>query len=697
MSNVALVSHDVQTVGGRAGGVGAFVTHFAGLLREAGEEVTIILARAEAEPLEVDEAWRARYRSMGVRLIELHNTLPQADRRPDVWPVRLSEQVLPLIKDLDVVYFSDWANVGFVPVREKRFTRARRPVYVTVLHGASTWVRLRNSQYPKVPEDQYVDFVERYTALHSDYVIAPSRYMLDWVKERGWQFRGEPEVLGLPFRDAVTVRPETASGPITRLVFLGRLEARKGFGLFSSAVSALAERSTVLGQVNEIALVGPEYDRAVADQIRREMERPDRRVSHVSNLDSLGVRDYLLKHASSSLVVIASPVENFPYSVIEASTIPGLNLICSRGGGIPEVFEERSEGQLFDPHPTALAAKIEERLTAPLQVGELAVYDYDGANRRWLESHDRISRGVPSVVVEMTVRPRVDVCVSYFNKERHFPQLLCALKGQTHSGFGVIAADDGSTSPAARATFDSMADQYSSRGWRFFRQENLFVDAARNSTAKRSSADYLLFIDADDCPAPNAVERLMEAADISGCDCLLSYSALVSDDAGPPPGLLSGSAPQVRVRYVPLGPDLVTGLVDPTVFGTSMILIRRAAFEAIGGYREIRGVAHEDWELQVRLLLAGYQTDVVPEFLCFIRQLSDGLTRTSDDFAAKQRLLEMYEMHLTGAGLHGLATAVHALQRRCEELEGVVRQNVPLDVRLRLHDRLRALLSQTSR
>src|SRR4051812_26669971 len=121
MPRVALVSHDVQAVEGRTGGVGAFVTRFGRLLRDFGDEVTIVLARAETEPHRVDDIWRERYRSWGIELIERHNTPPLGNRWSDAWPLRLSTEIAPLLEDFDVVYFSDWANPGFVPVREKRF------------------------------------------------------------------------------------------------------------------------------------------------------------------------------------------------------------------------------------------------------------------------------------------------------------------------------------------------------------------------------------------------------------------------------------------------------------------------------------------------------------------------------------------------------------------------------------------------
>jgi hypothetical protein len=80
-------------------------------------------------------------------------------------------------------------------------------------------------------------------------------------------------------------------------------------------------------------------------------------------------------------------------------------------------------------------------------------------------------------------------------------------------------------------------------------------------------------------------------------------------------------------------------------------------------------VAHEDWELHAQLLLSGYKTDVVPEYLHFYRQLEDGLSRTANEFLAKDRMLEAYDRHLAPAHLYGAARALFALQRESRELE----------------------------
>lgn len=675
MARVALVSHDVPTIRGRSGGVGTFVAHFSQLLREQGHEVTIVLTRQETEPTVVDELWRNRYESRDIRLIELHNTPPSRLRWSDVWPVRLSEQVAPLLREFDVAYFQDWANVAFQAARAKRFSPSGWPVLVTVLHGPSAWIRAANQKYPRIPEDLHVEFIERYSARYSDRVAAPSRYILDWVRRDGWTFTREPDVLGLPYLPPPLADLSQTTPQFRQIVFFGRIEQRKGLSLLSAALRRVRQS---LPGLDRIVLLGYEDQAGAAERFRRELG--DLPALHISNLDTLGAVEYLRSHRDDSLVVIPSPVENFPYAVMEASLIRGLRGLFSNGGGVPEIFSSGETHQLFEPYPAALAAKLVEQWNTPPD--SVPSYDYAAANQRWLVFHESLTkqRGA-AVPVSALDASKVDVCVTYFNKAAQFPQLLEALANQTVHGFGVIAVDDGSTDPEAEAVFASLAAKYASRGWIFFRQRNMFVDAARNQTARRSQAEFLLFIDADDVPAPEMVERLLSAALMSGDDCLIT-GGLFLDGAS------------VEAYYMPLGPNLATGLIDPIIFGPPTILIRRSVFEAIGGYRQVRGAAHEDWELQIRLLLRGYRTDVVPEFLLQFRRLEDGLARTSEDFPAKRRLIDAYEEELAKIGLHGIANTVQALYRRCRELDKAASAEVPVELRMRLHDRVLKMLSK---
>ena len=689
MARVAFPSYDLQTVNGTAGGVGTFITHFARLLKERGDDVTLVLTRGEAHAISVDPGWRERYRSWGIDLIEVNNDPWTPQRWPELWPMRLSEKVAPVLRDFDVVYFSDWGNTAFHTVRMKRFTTEPMPVCVTVLHGATKWVLAADRRFPEIPGDVNQEFLERYSARHSDFVVSPSRFLLDWVKRDGWEFAREPEVLGLPYLPRSPSDEGQAAGDIRRLIFFGRLQARKGYDLFVRGVQDLARTSPeTVARLEEVVLLGYEEDAGAAQWVQDQLQRTGLRVSHRGDLDSAQATEFLRKHVPDALVVVPSPLENFPMAVIEASLIPGLNLICTRGGGAPEVFAGGGEAQLFEPSPEALSAKMRERIQSPLMSGQLARYDHAAANERWLEFHERAcapgqrmrTQGQQTnapprdTFVAAHAQPRVAVCVTYYNKARHFPQLLDSLTLQTSSDFTVIAIDDGSSDEAARALFDEMADHYTPRGWTFIRQSNRYVDGARNEAARRADAEYLLMIDADDAFAPNAIERFLEAAHVSGDDCLVGGSCVFTGDDFPYDRGSGELVAPLHGHYMPLGPDVVGGIVEPTVFGGPVIFIRRQVFEAIGGYREVRGAIHEDWELHARLALAGYHADVLPEYLHFYRKLPDGLARTGNEYLGKQRMSDTYDTWLAPIGMHGVARAMYALYRKKQDLQKQVRK-----------------------
>jgi O-antigen biosynthesis protein len=398
-------------------------------------------------------------------------------------------------------------------------------------------------------------------------------------------------------------------------------------------------------------------------------------VKHFGSFDSRSAHDFMAGNASDTLVVIPSPIENFPYAVIETSLIEGLNVIFSNGGGIPEIFGGGHEAQFFAPRPQALAAKLAERLRIPLAPDELDPYNFEAANQRWLEFHGRAcdfakssrTTVIPPSSVDTTT---VDVCITYYNKQRYFSQLCESLELQTCRDFHVIAIDDGSSQAEAREVFASMAEKYRSAGWTFLHQSNSYVDAARNAAARRSEATYLLMVDADDVLAPNAIERMLEAIRLSGEDCLVAYSYSFAGDDFPYDRKTGELLVEAFSYIMPLGAALVAGMMEPWVFGGPMIMIRREVFEAVGGYRELRDTAHEDWEMHLRLAMAGYKTDVLPEFLHYYRVLDDGLGRSFEDFPAKRRMIDTFDRRLAELGLSGAANAMYALYRQWRGAEG---------------------------
>jgi glycosyltransferase involved in cell wall biosynthesis/GT2 family glycosyltransferase len=656
MVKVAFPSYDVQTMNGRAGGIGSFIVHLARQLRARGDDVTIIALERR-----VDAEWRERYRSWGISLIEIQNEVAP-ERFPKIWSVTISEYLTPLLCDFDIVYFCDVGGNAFNTVRMKRLGAAPMPVCVTVMHGPLNWVHLLEDDKVELPDHLFHMFAERYSARHSDHVIAPSRSIADWADHQGWQLTRKPEILGLPFIPLAKSSVSQGSTKLSRIVYFARLERKKGFDLFVNAILKLhRETPGILVQLDEVVLLGHQNVEGASDWAREKLRPTGLPVAHLGNFDSQQAQSYLASHAADALVVIPSAFENFPYAVIEASLISGLNIICTRGGGTPEIFSGRGEEQLFDPTLDGLAAKICERLGRPLRPSELSQYDFAAHNDKWLKFHDRICDDLRSrrLVFKQPITAWVDVCITYFNKARHFPHLLESLELQTCQNFRVVAVDDGSAAPNAAALFDYMATKYSERGWSFFRQGHHSVNSSRNRAAERADAEYLLFIDADDVLAADAIERLLQAALNSGVDCLTSGVLHFSGDQFPYDKRTGRRTTPIVRMNMPLGPALAGAVIEPSILGNGVILIRRSVFEAVGGYQKAGGAALEDWALQVKLATAGYQTDVVPEYLHYDRQTSDDVSRNSDLVQSRRRLMDQFDDALATVGLQGAASAMY--------------------------------------
>ena len=95
------------------------------------------------------------------------------------------------------------------------------------------------------------------------------------------------------------------------------------------------------------------------------------------------------------------------------------------------------------------------------------------------------------------------VVIPAFNYARYLPEAIASVLAQTFTALELIVVDDGSTD----GTADACA-QYTDPRFRYVRQENAGLSAARNTGILQARHSYIAFLDADDRWEPGFLEAV---------------------------------------------------------------------------------------------------------------------------------------------------------------------------------------------
>jgi glycosyltransferase involved in cell wall biosynthesis len=214
----------------------------------------------------------------------------------------------------------------------------------------------------------------------------------------------------------------------------------------------------------------------------------------------------------------------------------------------------------------------------------------------------------------------VSIVIPAFDVAPFVADAIASARAQQHTRWEMILVDDGSRDGTALAA--ERAAEGDPR-IRLIRQANAGVSAARNAGIAAAAGDTLLFLDADDWLAPDALTRLTAALAASP-EAVAAYGpwAAVAEAARP------GDAPlRLKAGPFPAGDVLDLLLVQNLLANGGHLLVRRAAFDAAGGFHP--GIRYgEDWECWVRLALQGpFARTAGRDPLLFVRERSGSAYR----------------------------------------------------------------------
>jgi glycosyltransferase involved in cell wall biosynthesis len=263
----------------------------------------------------------------------------------------------------------------------------------------------------------------------------------------------------------------------------------------------------------------------------------------------------------------------------------------------------------------------------------------------------------------MMTNPLVSTVIIFFNGERFIEEAIESVFAQTYDHWELLLVDDGSTDGST-----AIARRYAERSpakvqyLEHENHQNRGMSASRNWGVKHGKGKYIALLDADDVWFPQKLEQQVailnsrpEAAMLYGRTQIWYGWTGAREDRERDQLLDLGVQPDSLVKPPTLFFLLLQGgnVQTPT---TCNVLIRRDAFEQVGGFQEAFRGMYEDQAFFVKLCLNA-PVYVANECWARYRQHSDGCCsiaqRTGEADRAWLPFLNWIATYLTEQGMKG--------------------------------------------
>ncbi len=182
--------------------------------------------------------------------------------------------------------------------------------------------------------------------------------------------------------------------------------------------------------------------------------------------------------------------------------------------------------------------------------------------------------------------PDTTIVIPCFNQGEYLDEAIMSVLEQTDQSFEIVVVDDGSTDSVTLDVLDNLK-------WPrtlVLRQANVGLPGARNAGIRAARGRFIVPLDADDALEPDYLS-VLKAALASSPDAAYAHCN----------GRYFGDMDAYWLTR-PFNPYQL--LLSNSVLGC--VLLRKDAWEAVGGYDEGMVEGNEDWELWLRLLQAGW-------------------------------------------------------------------------------------------
>lgn len=390
--NLCLVSREYPPF--FEGGIGAYTRRLARALADEGHRVCVLTAS--------DSAKMAREVEQNLTVVRLpridftHSTLVEAVRgmshpaaaamadaaahglhREAAFAYHIAKSLPDLIDDfdVDVIEFPDTGALGwFWMLREA--SAQRNPPSVLCLHSPTAWINEWNRVIDASPAGRALAQMEEDCIRAADAIVCPSHDLAQWTASRMGLSRERITVVPLPMGELERHDRDRRRSPargLLRLLYVGRLEPRKGIDVLLAGAAEAANRGVRL----HLDIVGRDTSdpRTLRDFGRRSLDLAIRSAPALTAAERRAAtrgRCRIEYHgprrperlsalrAAAHAVVVPSPMDNYPNVCLEAMA-EGVAVIASRAGGMAEMIRDGQDGFLFEPGRIRACAGAIER------------------------------------------------------------------------------------------------------------------------------------------------------------------------------------------------------------------------------------------------------------------------------------------------------------------------------------------------
>ncbi len=224
------------------------------------------------------------------------------------------------------------------------------------------------------------------------------------------------------------------------------------------------------------------------------------------------------------------------------------------------------------------------------------------------------------------------VVIPLYNYAHHVCEALESVRNQTLSPIELIVVDDCSTDDSLRVAHDWLRNNQNGFAHvallKHGRNSGLAV--TRNTGFEFAEAPFIMPLDADNLLLPKCLERCLGALRPTGA--AVAFATIQEFGAG---SQMRSAEPWKPARFA--GGNYID----------AMALLRRAAWLAVGGYRTMKVMGWEDFELWCRFVEAGLWGIWIPETLARYRVHSRSMLQTHTEAGNHRREVaaELHELH----------------------------------------------------